>query len=184
MPRFLSLETKRLTLRDFLASDWKAVQEYANDLKVVRFMPWGPNTMVQTRAFIRKVREWAHQKPRRKFEFAVILRSENRLIGGCGIRIINPQQREADMGYAFHQAYWGKGYATEASRALIKLGFSKLKLHRILATCDRQNKASSRVLEKAGMKREGLLQQNIRQRGRWRDTYLYAILEKERNKRH
>jgi len=175
----LKLETKRLLLRDYQFEDREAVQEYASDPKVVRFMPWGPNSPSQTRAFIRLVRGWIHLRPRRKFDVAVILKSENRLIGGCGIRVKNLDQREADLGYVFHRAYWGNGYATEVSRALIEFGFSKLKLHRIWATCDVRNKASAAVLRKAGMKKEGLLRGNVFEKGRWRNSFLFAILEND-----
>jgi RimJ/RimL family protein N-acetyltransferase len=184
MKKSLEIETKRLILRDFVPGDWKAAYEYGSDPIVVRFMPWGPNSISQTKAFIRRVSQASRKRPRTKFEFAVILKSENRLIGGCGIRIQNIKFREADMGYCFNPRFWGKGYATEAAKAVIHFGFSKLKLHRIWATCDPHNKASTRVLEKAGMKREGLLRQNVFQKGAWRDSYLYAILEKKPHQRH
>jgi [ribosomal protein S5]-alanine N-acetyltransferase len=184
MKKSLYIKTPRLILRDYVFSDWKAVQEYASDSKVARFMPWGPNSPAQTRIFIKTVREWIQHQPRRMFDVAVLLKSENRLIGGCGIRIKNPEQREADLGYAFHRAYWGNGYATEATKALIDFGFSRLKLHRIWATCDPLNKASARVLQKAGMKREGLLRKNVFQKGAWRDSCLFAILESDRRPTH
>jgi RimJ/RimL family protein N-acetyltransferase len=142
-------------------------------------MPWGPNTLNQTRDFIRKVRKHRLVKPRWSFEVVVVLKSENRVIGGCGLRIKNPSLREGDLGYALNRHYWGKGYATEATRALVRFGFTKLKLHRLWATCDNRNKASVRVLEKAGLRFESLLRENLLQKNRWRDTRLYAILEKD-----
>jgi RimJ/RimL family protein N-acetyltransferase len=71
------------------------------------------------------------------------------------------------------------GYATETAKALLKLGFDTLGLHRISATCDVLNKASFNVLEKIGMKREGHLKEDIYLRNRWRDSYIYAILEQD-----
>jgi RimJ/RimL family protein N-acetyltransferase len=142
-------------------------------------MLWGPNTPDQTRDFIRKSRRQRLLKPRRKFELAVVLKSENRVIGGCGIRVVNPALAEGDLGYGFNRRYWGKGFATEAVKALVIFGFKKLKLHRLWATCDNRNKASVRVLEKAGLRFEGLKRENLFQKGRWRDTRLYAVLEKD-----
>jgi RimJ/RimL family protein N-acetyltransferase len=107
------------------------------------------------------------------------LKSDNRVIGGCGLRIKNPILREGDLGYAFNQLYWGQGYATEATRALIQFGFTKLKLHRLWATCDQKNRASARVLEKAGLRYEGLMRENMILKKRWRDTRLYALLDKD-----
>jgi len=184
MKKPIKIETKRLILRDFVPADWLAAHQWGSDPQVVRFMPWGPNSSAQTKAYVRLVRRLSRLKPRTKFELGVVLKSENRLIGGCGIRIQNQVFMEGDLGYVFHRSYWGRGYATEATKAIIDFGFSKLKMHRIWATCDPSNKASARVLEKAGMKREGLLRKNVLQKGAWRDSYLYAILEKKRPKRH
>ena len=83
------------------------------------------------------------------------------------------------MGYVFRRDAWGNGYATEAAKALAASGFGQLGMHRIYAHCDVDNVASARVLEKAGMQREGLLRQHMLIRGRWRDSYLYAALEDE-----
>ena len=184
MKKPIRIETKRLVLRDFVPGDWVRVHEYGSDKLVVRHLPWGPETPAQIRQFIKFVRSFARRQDRRQFELAVVLKSENRLIGGCGIRLRNPEQREGDIGYVFNRRYWGEGYATEAAKAIIQFGFSKLKMHRIWATCDPPNKASARVLEKAGMKREGLLRKNVFQKGAWRDSYLYAVLESDSQKRH
>ena len=178
MKKLLPIETKRLILRDYVPSDWPEVHKYASDPLAVRYLPFGPNTPSQTRAFVRKMMAWKLAKPRRNFAVALILKSENRLIGGCRLGLQDGTDQIASMGYLLNRKYWGKGYATEAARALIRFGFSKLRLHRIWATCDVRNKASARVLEKLGMKREAHFRQNVLQKGRWRDSYLYAILRK------
>ena len=113
------------------------------------------------------------------FTFAVVLKSENKLIGGCGIYVSNTVNREAFLGYIFHRGYWGRGYATETASALVAFGFNRLKMHRIFATCDPQNLASIKVLEKVGMQKEGLLRQNYLIRGKWRDSLLFAIIEND-----
>ena len=182
MPKIRPIKTKRLLLRDLVPGDWQEAYQWGSDPKVVRFMPWGPNSRAQTKSYIRRVQRLGRQRPRTKFELGVVLRAEDRLIGGCGIRIQNRVLREGDLGYVFHRSYWGKGYATEATKAIIDFGFSKLKMHRIWATCDLGNKASARVLEKAGMKREGTLRKHLFQKGAWRDSHLYAILETDRKR--
>jgi len=75
--------------------------------------------------------------------------------------------------------YWSRGIGTEAAGALIRFGFEKLGLHRIIAKCDPMNMASWRVMEKTGMRREGRLRENVKIRGEWRDSLLYSILEHE-----
>ncbi len=174
------LKTRRLLLRDFCEDDWRAVHEYASDPRVVRHMIWGPNTVRQTKRFIREILASQRKKPRDEFELAVIRRSDNLLLGGCGIRIKSFTNRDGDIGYVFRRDVWGQGYATEAARAVLDYGFRRLKLHRIWATCDVKNKGSARVLEKIGMTREGRLRKNVRMRGSWRDSYLYAVVKSNR----
>lgn len=62
--------------------------------------------------------------------------------------------RRADLGYVLNRAYWNRGFVTEATRAILDVAFSVLKLHRVIATCDTRNGASARVMEKAGMRRD------------------------------
>jgi ribosomal-protein-alanine N-acetyltransferase len=175
----VTLTTDRLVLREFREDDWRAVHEYGSDPEVVRHMPWGPNTVDDTRAFIGRALAYQSEDPRMTYELAVTESTGGRLIGGCGLHAINLAHRSAFMGYCFHRDAWGHGYATEAARALLALGFGDLGLHRIAATCDTRNEASARVLEKTGMKREALFREDTWLRGEWRDSYLYAILEGE-----
>jgi [ribosomal protein S5]-alanine N-acetyltransferase len=175
----LPIQTDRLILRDFVADDWRAVHTYAADPEAVRYMEWGPNDEATTRAFVERVTVFQHAEPRRDFELAVTLRAGEKLIGGCGFHISDPHNREGWIGYILSREHWGQGYATEAARALLLFGFERCGLHRIWATCDTRNTASAHVLEKIGMRREGHLHEHKLQRGHWRDSYLYAILEHE-----
>jgi len=176
----LSLKTNCLILREFNELDWRqAVHEYASDPQVVRYMTWGPNTRKESQGFIQRAISRQQEEPRRNYGFAVVLKAEDRLIGGCGIHISNPDDQGGWIGYCFNCHFWGEGYATETARALLSFGFDRLKLHRIFATCDPKNIASARVLEKIGMQREGHLREHKWIRGRWRDSFLYAVLDYE-----
>ena len=73
--------------------------------------------------------------------------------------------------------YWGRGYATEAAKRVIRFGFEMLNLHRIEAGVATENKRSIKVLEKAGMSIEGIRRKILPIRGNWVDNYHYAILE-------
>ena len=172
----MEFHTQRLLIREFAPGDEADVHEYASDPEVVRFMPWGPNTMAQTREFHAK-KLLPHPDPRVEYELAIVLKSQRKLIGGVGMRIKNPAQREADIGYVLGRRYWNQGIITEAARAILEFGFSELGVHRIYATCDAQNLASARVMRKLGMQYEGRMRQNAFEKGRWRDTLLHAILE-------
>ncbi|HEU4792335.1 MAG TPA: GNAT family protein, partial [Nitrolancea sp.] len=140
-----------------------------------------------SREFIGTFIAWCQEQPRTKFQFAIVLLAEERLIGTCGIRLartVGPHNdrfsaREADIGYELDSRFWGHGYATEAVRALLAFGFEQLGLHRIWAHCLAENVASIRLLERIGMRREGHLRENEWQQGHWHDTLIYAMLAQE-----
>ena len=182
MTTFLPIHTRRLLLRDFVESDWLGVHEYARLPQVVQYMGWGPNTEEQTREVVERYIKAQGEDPRLKWEFAVTLSQTGRVIGACGLTV-NPPNRCADIGYVYNPDVWGQGYATEAAGAILDLGFRHLDLHRITGRCDTKNLGSARVMEKAGMRREAHMIQENFERGRWRDTFLYAILQSEWNER-
>jgi RimJ/RimL family protein N-acetyltransferase len=164
-------------LRELRGGDWAKVHHYGGDPEVVKYELWGPNTPEQSREFIRFAMNAQKENPRRTYELAVELDFSGELIGACGIRIRDAVHGEGDLGYTLRRDHWGRGLGTEVAQTLIQFGFVEIRLHRIWATCHVQNIASARVLEKAGMVREGLLRKSKLQRGTWRDSYLYAILE-------
>jgi RimJ/RimL family protein N-acetyltransferase len=128
---------------------------------------------------------WQEERPRTHFQLAIVLKETARLIGSCGIRqrpqvqygISSPS--EADIGYELDSAHWDHGYATEAVERLLAFGFDELGLHRVWAFCLVENTASWRVMERAGLRREGLLRDNVWLRGRRWDTAVYGVLEGE-----
>lgn len=175
----LSLTMDRLVLRDFRESDWQAVHKYGSDPQVVQYVEFGPNTKEETQNFIKRAILSQQEEPRRNYELAVVLKTEGHLIGGCRLYVPNLEHREGQLGYCFNRHFWAQGYATETARALLGFGFDKLGLHRILSTCDPRNIASKRVLEKIGMQRECRLREHRWVKGRWRDSFLYGILDHE-----
>jgi len=173
----VTLTSERLVLREFVRNDFDGVHLYASDPEVVKFMPWGPNTRAETRRFIERNIQAQVVKPRTSYELAITIDDE--LIGGCGLTIHSLSDKKAEIGYCLRRDMWGKGIATEVAGSLIRFGFEGLGLHRIRALCDTLNHGSYRVMEKNGMQREGVLRDEKRIRGEWRDSYVYSILEHE-----
>ncbi|MHC5035460.1 MAG: GNAT family N-acetyltransferase [Planctomycetota bacterium] len=171
------LTTERLLLRELCEDDWQAVHEYGSDPEVVNHLPWGPNTEADTREFVARTIAAQSEEPRVHYTFAIVRKADGQLVGSIGLNVSSVPNREGWIGYALAKRFWGQGYATEAARAVVAFGFGQVGLHRIFATCDPQNVASARVLEKVGMRREGLMRQHMPVRGTWRDSCLYAILE-------
>jgi len=172
----LPIVTPRLLLRDFVSSDLEAVQAYSGLEVVSRHLVWGPNTLAQTKEAIHGFLEDQRRKPRRCYELGIVPRQGHRVIGGVGLKITDWFNRTGDLGYVLHPDYWGHGFAEEAGRAMLDAGFRELGLHRITAICDQRNKASARVMERLGMRREGAFRQSKVIQGAWCDEFLYATL--------
>ncbi len=92
-----------------------------------------------------------------------------------------PKFRIAEVWYKLHSNFWGKGYATECLNRILEFGFGELGLHRIEAGCAVENLGSIRVLEKAGMTREGRKRKVLPLKDGWSDNFHYAILATDLN---
>ena len=99
------------------------------------------------------------------FSFAITLKENGALIGAIGLHSVSVHEK-AEMGYWLGKEYWGKGYASEAAKCMVKFGFEQLHLHRIFAHYFMHNPASRRVMEKAGLKFEGVLRGEVVKDGR------------------
>lgn len=175
----INLNTKRVNLREIVESDWKEVHKYASQIDVCKYQPWGPNTDDVTKDFIKQILVDQKTNNRTRFAFAIIEKESNELIGSIEFNIRDVQNRIGEIGYVIHPDYWGKGYASEVAKELIRFGFTQFNLHRIYATCDVRNIASAKVLEKCGLTLEGKMREDLLLRDGWRDTYLFSILEHE-----
>ena len=180
MERWFPIKTERLLLRELALADVSDIHEYGSDPAVSRLDRWGPNTSRElTEQVVHRWLEQQKQWPRNEVNLGVQLLRESKLIGVITLRSKIDADRNADFGFAFNRRYWNHGYATEAARAVLSAAFSSLGVHRVWAGCDTRNVASYRVMEKLGMRREAHFRKDVWQRGEWRDSYRYAILEEE-----
>ena len=145
-----------------------------------------PNSEERSREVVNQFVSYQREEPRTRYELALTLADTGELIGGSGIRIVQPRNREASMGYVLRRDSWGKGYATEAAREILRIGFELLDAHRVFGDVDTENIGSIRVLGKLSMTREGMNRQSFWSPldGTWRDIYRYAILEDEWRSEH
>ena len=100
-------------------------------------------------------------------------------VGEVMLRYLSEGERTGELGWTVHPAHQGRGYATEGARAFMRLGFERLDLHRITASCDARNEASVRVMERLGMRREAHFREAFLTQGVWSDELIYAILRSE-----
>lgn len=172
------LESGRLVLRGFSDNDIDDIFEYASIPEVTVFLPWETHRSIDdTKKFLKLSKDMFEKKD--NIDFAIVLKSENKVIGGISIRKWNNENRCADIGYVLSPKYWNKGIITEAIKRIIKFGFDELNANRIEAHCDENNIGSYRAMEKAGMKYEGTLRQKVLMKGNYVNMKYYSILREE-----
>lgn len=147
-----SFDTERLILREILASDDVGMYELDSAPEVHRYLGNKPFTNIeQSREIIKNIQQQYVDNGTGRW--AVLLKETGQFIGWAGLKLmrnINGQTDCYELGYRFMPKYWGKGYATEASKAFIDFGFIEMKLKVICAMTSLDNAGSQKVLIKAG----------------------------------
>jgi len=147
------LETERFFLREFSEGDAKSLFLMNSDPEVIRYTGDPPFLSVeQTLDFIRV---YDHYEKFGMGRWAVIDKSSGEFTGWCGLKVEVDYGGDIDLGFRFLSSWWGKGVATETATACLRHGFEKLGLHLIVGRVMPANKASSRVMEKIGMREAG-----------------------------
>ena len=146
------LETERLILRQFTMADAQNVFVLDSDPEVMRFINGGKPTAYDVIQQQTLPRFLAYYEKYEAYGFwAAIEKSSHAFIGWFHFRPALDHADDIDLGYRLRKIAWGKGYATEGSRALIHKGFTELGVQRVVATALAANKASIRVMEKLGL---------------------------------
>ena len=179
----VKLETERLVLRPLRPDDAPTIARLAGRREIADTTLSIPHPYS-----VEQAQEWigthgGPQNPAKQMVFGITIRADGQLIGTVGLREIDAEHCHAEMGFWIGVDWWGSGYATEAARAVLRYGFAELKLNRIYAQHMVRNPASGRVLEKIGMKPEGLLRQTVRKWGIFENVVLMAILRDDWRKR-
>ena len=178
MRTYPSLTTERLILRPFRIEDAAEVQRLAGDYAVAATTlriphPYEDGMFEQWFATLGPAFEKGEQ-----IALAITARENGALFGAIGLTL-DAANQGAEIGYWIGKPYWGRGYATEAARALVRFGFEQLGLNRISARHFAHNPASGRVLQKAGLRREGYLPQAIRKWDQFVDLVLYGVVRQD-----
>lgn len=123
------------------------------------------------------------ESARKEYDFAVFSADGKRFIGSCLILMSyrGDIALSGEIGYFILPENWGKGYATEIAKTLTDFCFNKLKLHRVVASCNANNKNSENVMIKTGMQKEGVFRKARYKNSNWDDEIRYAILKDERS---
>ena len=174
------IKTERLVLRPLRPDDLDAVNAFDSLPEVARYLYFDARDRDESRVNLeRMIEQRAITKPGDRMSLAVELAATGDLIGDVILEWSASEHLQGEIGYVLHPDHHGRGYATEAGRELLRMGFDLLGLHRIIARCDARNGASARVMERLGMRREGHLVENEFIKGEWTDELVYAMLEQE-----
>lgn len=176
------LRTARLTLRPYRHDDLSAVYDIQSRPEVTRYLLFDVRNLDQVRIALEEriqAGKPRHDGDRLILALAVVLPETEAVIGDVVLFRQSREHREGELGYIFHPDHGGRGYATEAARMMLGLGFEHYELHRIIGRIDARNTPSARVLERLGMRREAHFVQNEFIKGEWTDEVVYAMLEDE-----
>ena len=171
------VETFRLILRPPTLEDAEIIfNKYTQDPEVTRYLVWSPHQSIEiTKVFLgRCQRCWAEETA---FPWVMTLKGENTILGMIEMRVSG---NKADFGYAIAREYWNQGYTTEAVQSLVQWALDQEEIYQVWAVCDLDNPASARVLEKAGLEREGILRRfsvHPALSPEPRDCYCYSIVK-------
>ena len=173
----VKLENETVLMRPLEARDSSAIQDLAAapEIAANTFVPH-PYPPEAASEFVQKGQEsWRSGEA---YVFGIIDKSSQRFAGCMGIHPA-PEHNRAEVGYWIGLPFWGRGLATAALRLLLQFGFETLKLNRVEAGHFDYNPASGRVMEKAGMRREGLRSQYVLHREQYKDLVWYAIVRED-----
>ena len=173
------IETQRLIIRPFQPQDGAALHAYLSNPSVYQYEPGEPISL-------ERAMELAAERSLSKNFWAVVLKNTQEMVGHLHFHQIDQLEFLTwELGYIFNPNYHNQGFASESSAALMAYGFAHWSIHRVAAYCNPENVASWRVMEKIGMRREGLMRKNffIRRNADgtpfWEDSLAYALLVEE-----
>jgi RimJ/RimL family protein N-acetyltransferase len=173
--------TDRLHLRPLdPVTDVDAVHAYQSLADAVRYVPYGVRTRDEVAEVLASSRiRSTFETPGHVISLGIELRETGELVGDAILVWSSEVHRRGEIGYILHPHHHGRGYATEACRALLHHAFANMGLHRVIARTDERNTASAAVLRRLGMRAESRLVENEWFKGEWTTEVDFAILAAE-----
>jgi RimJ/RimL family protein N-acetyltransferase len=178
MPRVrLPIVTDRLVLRSLRPDDEDDVLAYRSIPEVVRYIPGEPKTAEQVGDMVAHSATAGLLDERHQY-VTLAVQLDDRVVGDVMLKLDGldgADGRQAEIGWVFAPDVHGRGYATEAARAITAVAFEEIGVHRVWAQLEPANTASARICQRLGMRREACFEQASWFKGRWTDLAVYAI---------
>jgi RimJ/RimL family protein N-acetyltransferase len=178
-PRY-PIETERLSLRPLAYDDLDDVHAYYSRADVARYVYWDARDREQSLEALATYASLTQiEREGDGLVLGVVPREVGRVVGQVSLQWRSQEHLQGEIGFAFNPDYHGRGFAGEAARAMLRIGFEDLGLHRIYGRCDARNRPSARLMERLGMRCEAHMLENEVFKGEWSDELVYAMLEQE-----
>lgn len=174
------IRTERLILRPMSLSDVNDLYEYQSDPETVKYIPWPARTLDQVKEALNKnLNDVKFEESGDYLNYAWELKESGKVIGQGNLNFISKEHKRAEVGWVINPKYVGKGYASEATRALINSAFIDHDFHRVIAYIDIENTSSIKLAKALELRQEALYVEDEWFKGRWSSAYLFAVLKDE-----
>lgn len=174
----INITTDRLIIRLAKPDDAEGIYSYRSDAIENKYQGWFPNSVEEVYNYIANMPATIDVADT-CFQFAILTRKENCLIGDMGIIFTGHEKMQAEIGCTLNKEFQGKWYATEALTAMVNYLFLEIKKHRVVASIDPRNTPSIRLIERLGFRKEAHFKESYFLRGEWVDDIIYAMLYKD-----
>jgi len=176
----IKLKTERLFISPISLLDVEKIHELHSLPETDKFNTLGvPESIHQTEKLVKDWVKKNNSQENTSLTLKIELLESKTFMGLIALNLGPSHFKTAEVWYKIHSHFWNKGYATESLQKVLEFGFHRLKLHRIEAGCAVKNLGSIRVLEKAGMIREGRKRKVLPLKEGWSDNFHYAILSSD-----
>ena len=174
----VTINTPRLVLRRLTEEDAQNMyNNWASDEKVPKYLSWNIHESVETTRELLATWVAEYEKPE---HYQWVIEYDGAIVGTVGLHAVSDKHERCEMGYNIGSKWWNKGIVTEAVGAVINFVFTELNMNKVCALHDTENIGSGRVMQKNGMKQEGLLyEHSVRKDGTRGNLAYYAIIKSE-----
>ena len=172
------LATERLVLRFMVPDDVEDIHAYQSREDVCRYLTYTPRDRATVTAKVAQHGE-ARTLGGDGDYWQIAVELAGRVIGDVYFTLKSVEQQTGEIGWTLHPDFHGKGYMSEAARAVLGVAFDAIGLRRIIANLDPRNVASAALCVRLGMRHEAHFVEDVWEKGEWADTGIYAILARE-----
>lgn len=166
-------------MRPIQLADSDSIFSYRSNSAINQYQGWIPKTIDDVHDFILNLTSPEINQPGTWFQFVIIIKDDNKLIGDIGVHFHASDTSQVEMGCTLNQEYHGKGFAFEALQSIINYLFDDLGKRRIIASIDSRNHPSIRLIERLGFRKKAHIKENPVQNDGCVDDLIYAILKDE-----